>query len=166
MGVSGLDRRHLEATARPNSSIDELQRLAPLEQTLRRSAPAHEPVGGVDALALEDLVQRLGRLLDGMLGEEALHVRRHGRIVEQLHRVDHAHDGVAGEPLVGLVPVLAHEPPRRRAVAAVGDALAQQERSVLRLHLGAHRQLAGAQDQRLGVELGQGVEVAQLILRR
>ena len=42
----------------------------------------------------------------------------------------------------------------------------EQERRVLRLHLAVHRQRARAQDQVLVVELGQRVEVAQLVLRR
>jgi hypothetical protein len=46
----------------------------------------------------------------------------------------------------------------------VGDRRPQQERRVLRLHLGTHRELARLQHERFVVELGECVEMTQLLL--
>ena len=53
----------------------------------------------------------------------------------------------------------------RAPVAAVGDAHPEEERRVLRLDLSTERELACPVDQLGAVELGQRVEVAELILR-
>ena len=64
-----------------------------------------------------------------------------------------------------MVPVLTHEPPRLVAPVPVEDAAGQHVRRVLGAHIRAEQELQGAGHEVLVREVGQGVQVTELILR-
>ncbi len=66
---------------------------------------------GVDALALEQLLEGLGRLRDGVLGEETLYIGHDVRLGQCGDRTDHPHDGVVGESLDQFGPLPANAAP-------------------------------------------------------
>ena len=73
----------------------------------------------IDLVALENLEQRLVRLGNVVLREEAGDISSLCRCGKELHRINHASDGIGREPLVEVGPVLASEVPCSLAVIAV-----------------------------------------------
>ena len=138
--------------------------------TSHTSAAARRPLalaqGGVDPLALEHLVERLGACGIGCSAKKPCTSATTCRSVEQRHRVDHAHDRVVGNAALASAQCWR----TKLHAAAPWWRLAMHMRSrngafwVLTSPLSASSHVRS--DQRLVVELGERVQVAQLVLRR